>query len=101
MAVATITASVMIAEAIGGLLSGSLALLADAGHMLTDSAGLLVALIAARLATRPATKRRTFGLLRAEVLAALANAVILIAVASSVLVGAVQRWQSPVRWRAT
>ncbi len=94
-AVVAITATVFVAEAIGGLWSGSLALLADAGHMLTDSAGLVIALVAARLAARPATKTRTFGLQRAEVLAALANAVLLVVVATSVLIGAIQRWQSP------
>ena len=64
-------------EAIGGLLSGSLALLADAVHMLADSAALVLALVAAVIATRPHTARFTFGFHRAEVLAALANAVLL------------------------
>jgi cobalt-zinc-cadmium efflux system protein len=76
-----ITFVVLIAEVIGGLIAGSLALLADAGHMLTDSTGLIMALIAAALATRAATVRRTFGLQRAEVLAALANALLLVGVA--------------------
>jgi len=65
-------------EAIGGLLSGSLALLADAVHMLADSAALVLALVAALIAARPHTARFTFGFHRAEVLAALANAVILV-----------------------
>jgi cobalt-zinc-cadmium efflux system protein len=73
--VLVITCAVLIAEVIGGLIAGSLALLADAGHVLTDSTGLIMALIAASLATRAATAKRTFGLQRAEVLAALANAV--------------------------
>jgi cobalt-zinc-cadmium efflux system protein len=90
-----ITATVFVAEVIGGLVSGSLSLLADAGHMLADSAGLVIALVAAQLASRPATKQRTFGLQRAEVLAALANGLMLVVIATSVLIGAVQRWQSP------
>src|SRR5207344_2326537 len=79
--VLAITCAVLIADVIGGLLAGSLALLADAGHMLTDSTGLILALIAASLATRAATARRTFGLQRAEVLAALGNALLLVGVA--------------------
>ena len=71
-----ITCAVLIAEVIGGPIAGSLALLADAGHMLTDSTGLILALIAASLATRAATAKRTFGLQRAEVLAALGNALL-------------------------
>src|SRR5213079_2835048 len=65
-----ITFTVMIAEIIGSVLAGSLALLADAGHMFTDSAGLLIALIAASLALKPATLRRTWGYKRAEIVAA-------------------------------
>ena len=65
-------------EAVGGFLSGSLALLADAVHMLADSAALVLALVAAVIAVRPHTARYTFGFHRAEVLAALANAVILV-----------------------
>ena len=94
--VLVITLSVLIAEVIGGLIAGSLALLADAGHMLTDSTGLFMALIAASLATRAATVKRTFGLLRAEVLAALANALLLVAVAVWVLTMAVDRLRNPV-----
>ena len=81
-----------LAEVVGGLLSGSLALLADAGHVLTDSAGLVIALIASVLASRPATSARTYGLQRAEVLAALVNGVLLVAIAVVVLVEAVRRW---------
>ena len=73
MIVVAITAAVFVVQVIGGLLSGSLALLADAGHMLTDSTGLVIALIASVLAARPATAARTYGLQRVEVLAALAN----------------------------
>jgi cobalt-zinc-cadmium efflux system protein len=86
---------VLIIEVVGGLIAGSLALLADAGHMLTDATGLITALIAASLATRAATVRRTFGLQRAEVLAALANALLLVGVAVWVLIKAVDRLGSP------
>ena len=94
--VLVITGAVMIAEVIGGLIAGSLALLADAGHMLTDSTGLILALIAASLATRAATVKRTFGLQRAEVLAALGNALLLVAVGVWVLIQAVDRLRNPV-----
>jgi cobalt-zinc-cadmium efflux system protein len=94
--VLVITCAVLVAEVIGGLIAGSLALLADAGHMLTDSTGLILALIAASLATRAATARRTFGLQRAEVLAALGNAMLLVGVAVWVLIKAVDRLSAPV-----
>jgi cobalt-zinc-cadmium efflux system protein len=68
-----LTAAVMVAEAVGGLLSGSLALISDAGHMLTDAGALGLALVAAYLCTRPADDKRTFGYRRAEVLAAQIN----------------------------
>lgn len=93
--VLTITLFVMGAQVVGGLVSGSLALLADAGHMLTDAAGVAIALIAATLAARPATKARTFGLQRAEILAALVNAVLLGVLAIWVLVEGLQRWSEP------
>ena len=89
-----LTLGVMVVQAIGAWLSGSLALLADAGHMLTDATGLFIALMAASLALRPATDARTFGWQRAEVLAALANAVILCAVGVLVIREAVLRWQT-------
>ena len=91
-----ITATVFVGEVIGGLLSGSLALLADAGHMLTDSTGLIIALVAATLATRPATSARTYGLQRVEVLAALVNGLLLTGVAVGVLLTAIDRWSKPV-----
>ncbi|HEY5877877.1 MAG TPA: cation diffusion facilitator family transporter [Nakamurella sp.] len=84
--VVAITASIFVIQVIGGLASGSLALLADAGHMLTDSTGLLIALIAATLATRPATSARTYGLQRVEVLAAMVNGLLLTGIAVWVLV---------------
>jgi cobalt-zinc-cadmium efflux system protein len=80
---------------IGGLVSGSLALLADAGHMLTDSTGLVIALVAVSLAARPATSSRTFGLQRVEILAALTNGLLLVGVAVWVLIRAVDRWSQP------
>jgi cobalt-zinc-cadmium efflux system protein len=90
-----ISCAVLLAEVVGGLIAGSLALLADAGHVLTDMTGLVLALIAASLATRAATERRTFGLQRAEVLAALGNAMLLVGVAVWVLIMAVERLGSP------
>jgi cobalt-zinc-cadmium efflux system protein len=86
---------ILVAEVVGGLLSGSLALLADAGHMLTDVAGLALALFAIALAQRPPTLTRTWGLARAEVLAAGVNALVLIAVGVWVLVEAVRRFSEP------
>ncbi|HEY6812902.1 MAG TPA: cation diffusion facilitator family transporter, partial [Propionibacteriaceae bacterium] len=100
LVVLVITFVVLIAEVIGGLIAGSLALLADAGHMLTDSTGLIMALIAAALATRAATVRRTFGLQRAEVLAALGNALLLVGVAVWVLIMAVERLRNPTEIRS-
>ena len=95
VAVLIITLSVVGIQVVGGVLSGSLALLADAGHMLTDATGVGVALVAGSLALRPATDARTFGLQRAEILAALANALLLAGIASWVLVQAARRWDDP------
>lgn len=75
-----IAASYMLAEFIGGLTTGSLALLADAGHMLSDVAALALSLWAIRMAGKPATGSRTYGFHRTEILAALANAVTLICI---------------------
>jgi cobalt-zinc-cadmium efflux system protein len=90
-----ITGLIFLVQVIGGLASGSLALLADAGHMLTDSTGLVIALVATALAARPANAKRTFGLQRVEVLAAMTNGLLLVAVAVSVLILAVDRWNEP------
>lgn len=90
-----ITLTVLVVEVVGGLLSGSLALLADAGHMLTDATGLVLALIGATIGARAASARRTYGLQRAEVLAALSNALLLVGVAVWVLIQAVERLQRP------
>lgn len=89
------TATYMIAEVIGGLVTGSLALLADAAHMLTDVGGLALALLAIRFAAREATPQRTFGYLRMEVLSALANAVVLLLLTIYILYEAYQRFLSP------
>jgi len=86
-----IVASVLVVEVVGAWLSGSLALLADAGHMLSDLIGLVIALIAAFVAARPATDRQTYGYQRVEVFAALVNGVILLVVAASVTVEAIGR----------
>ena len=93
--VLALTVAYTVAEIIGGLLTGSLALLADAGHMLGDSAALALALGAAWLATRPATPERSFGFRRAEILAALANGLALVAIAIWVFVEAVRRLDDP------
>lgn len=90
-----LTASVMVAEVVGAMLTGSLALLIDAAHMLTDAGGLLIALVAATLATRPATATRTWGYRRAEVIGAAAQAAILLAVGVFVVIQAVQRLFQP------
>ena len=95
MVVLAITVTVLVVQVVGGLFSGSLALLADAGHMATDAAGITAALLAASLAARPATNARTYGLQRAEILAALANALLLGGVAVWVLVEAARRWSEP------
>lgn len=89
--VLALTLGVMVAEIIGALVSGSLALLADAGHMATDAAGIALALAAVSLAQRPARGRRTFGWQRLEILAAVANGLLLLVVAGYVLVEAVRR----------
>lgn len=90
-----ITAAVLVAEVIGSIITGSLALLVDAAHMLTDAGGLTVALVAAILVRRPANSKRTWGMARAEVLGATAQAAILLAVGIFVLVEAVQRLFNP------
>jgi cobalt-zinc-cadmium efflux system protein len=90
-----ITLAVLVAQVVGAVLTGSLALLVDSAHVLTDAAGLVMALIAATLARRPATDRHTWGLLRAEVLAATAQALVLLAVGLYVVVEGVQRLVHP------
>lgn len=94
-AVLGITITVLVVEVIGAVTSGSLALLADAGHMLSDVAGLVLGFVAAVLARRPATDERTWGYRRAEVLGAAAQAAVLLAVGVFVLVEAVRRLVDP------
>jgi cobalt-zinc-cadmium efflux system protein len=96
LAALLVLAGVMVAEVVGAIVANSLALLSDAGHMLTDVAGLGMALAAIHVADRaPTGGRRTFGLYRLEILAALANAVLLFAVAVYVVVEAARRWGDP------
>lgn len=90
-----ITSAVLVTEVVGAAVTGSLALLADAGHMLTDVAGLAMAVAAAVLGRRPATDARTWGFRRLEVLAAAAQAAVLLAVGGFVLVSAIRRLVSP------
>jgi cobalt-zinc-cadmium efflux system protein len=90
-----VTSLVMVVEVVGWLVSGSLALFADAGHMLTDVAAVLLALAASYVATRPANDRRTFGYHRAEVLAALVNAVVLVVVCVYLAYAGVRRLVDP------
>ncbi len=91
----SITATVLVAEVVAAVLTGSLALLVDAGHMLTDAGGLLMALLAARAMNRPPTPRRTWGYARLEILAAGIQAAILLAVGIYALVEGVQRLLAP------
>ncbi|MEL4317896.1 cation diffusion facilitator family transporter [Leifsonia sp. YIM 134122] len=90
-----IVSVVLVAEVVGAALSGSLALFADAGHMLSDLAGLVVALVAAIVAARPASDRQTYGYQRAEVFGALINALILIVVALFVGIEGIRRLIEP------
>src|SRR5436309_1281892 len=90
-----LTTVYLLAEVIGGVMTGSLALLADAGHMLADVFGLSMSLAALRMAARPATPRRTFGFHRAEILAAVANAVLLLGIAGFILFEAWSRFVEP------
>lgn len=90
-----LTAVFLVLEVVGGLLTGSLALLADAGHMASDAVSLGLALFAVWLAERPATPKRSFGYKRAEILAALANGVTLVAVSVWIFIEAFRRLQDP------
>jgi cobalt-zinc-cadmium efflux system protein len=87
---------VAVAEIIGAVITGSLVLVADAAHMTADAAGLGLSLLAAYMAARPPTARRTFGYARAEILAAMANSVLLLGMAAFILVEAIRRLISPV-----
>ena len=93
--VLALTAAITVVELVGGILTGSLALLADSAHMLTDNVALALALVAVWLAGRPSTPERSFGYQRAEILAALANGVVLIALAIWIFVEAYGRFSDP------
>jgi cobalt-zinc-cadmium efflux system protein len=90
-----ISAVVLVAEVIGGVLSGSIALLSDAGHMLTDLSAQILSLLALVFASRPADAKRTFGYYRLEILAALANGIVLVVLAIFVIVKAIGRIDDP------
>ena len=92
---AALTGVFMLAEVVGGLLSGSLALIADAGHMLTDFASLTLAWLALRLARRPADWKRTYGFDRFSVLAAFVNGLSLFGIAVWIIVEAIHRLNTP------
>ena len=93
--VLALTGLIAVAEVIGAVITGSLVLIADAAHMAADAAGLGLSLLAVYIAARPPTLRRTFGYARAEILAAMANAVLLLGMAAFILVEAIRRLMSP------
>jgi cobalt-zinc-cadmium efflux system protein len=99
-AVLALTVAFMFVEAVGGWISGSLALLADAGHMLTDAGALGLSLLSAWIALRPANESKTYGYQRWEILAALINGAALFGIAGWVIVEAIQRIQNPPPIRA-
>lgn len=90
-----INLGLLVAGVVGGIVTGSLALLADAGHVLSDVGSIVLALIAARLALLPAAGRRTFGYQRSEVLAALVNGLLLVAVSVAIAIAAIGRLSDP------
>jgi len=90
-----INVGMLVAEAVGGVLTGSLAVLADAGHLLSDVGAIGLALFAAALAARPAAGRMTFGYQRSEIFAALINGLLLVAVAVAVAIAAIGRLSDP------
>ncbi len=93
--VLAVTSGILVAEVVGAVVSGSLALVADAGHMFTDAAGIGLSLLAIWFGGRPATSDRTFGYYRLEILAAVVNAVLLFGVGGFVLVEGIRRIVSP------
>lgn len=94
--VLVITATIFLVQIVGAFISGSLALLADAGHMLTDATGVLIALIATYIAAMPATSKRTYGLMRVEVLSAMVNGIVLGVICVIIVYSAIQRIGSEV-----
>ena len=95
LTVFVLVSAFLVVEVVGGLLTNSLALIADAGHMFTDAAGIGLALLAIAFAKRPATPERSYGYYRVEIFAAVVNAVILFAVAGFIVYEAIQRLGSP------
>ena len=95
LAVLALTGSFMIAEAIAGFITGSLSLIADAGHMLGDVAALSLAVIAGWLSAKPASASRTYGYHRSEILAALANSVLMVLISIFVFIEAIGRLTNP------
>lgn len=95
VAVLCILAVILAAELVGALISGSLALFADAGHMLADGLGVALALLATTIAARPANTARTFGLQRAEILAALTNGIVIGVIGVLAIVGGARRFADP------
>lgn len=93
--VLVLTAIYMVAEVLAGWWTGSLALMADAGHMFTDVAALILALTAVWFGSRPATSSKTFGYYRLEIIAALINGVALIVISLLIFYGAYERWAAP------
>jgi cobalt-zinc-cadmium efflux system protein len=93
--VLALSALIAVAEIVGAIVTGSLVLLADAAHMAADAAGLGLSLLAVYMAARPPTGRRTFGYARAEILAAMANAVLLLGLATFIIVEAIRRLMTP------
>jgi cobalt-zinc-cadmium efflux system protein len=91
----SLSASIAVAEIVGAAISGSLVLLADAAHMAADAAGIGLSLLAAYFAGRPATGHRTFGFARAEILAAMVNALVLLGMAAFIFTEAITRLMSP------
>jgi cobalt-zinc-cadmium efflux system protein len=95
IAVLGLVGAYLVVEVVGSLLTNSLALLADAGHMLTDAAGIGLALLAIWFARRPATPEKSYGYYRIEIFSALLNALVLLGVAAFILYEAIQRFASP------
>ncbi|QRO83410.1 cation transporter [Corynebacterium glucuronolyticum] len=91
----TMTVTILIAEVVGGIVSGSLALLSDAAHMLSDAAGLILALVASWYGQKQASGRATYGNKRFEVLAAFINAVVVLAISVWIIVRAIMRFMAP------
>lgn len=99
--VLVITLTVVVVQVVGAFISGSLSLLADSGHMLTDATGVAIALIASLIAALPATSKRTYGFLRIEVLAALVNGIVLGVIAIVIFVEAIRRFGQEVEIATT